>query len=60
MGRLRNSRRQQTERSSNLMTGFSVDWLDLREAADQLARDDKLLQQAVDWVATNKIGRAHV
>ena len=35
------------------MTGFSVDWLDLREAADQRARDNKLLQQAGDWVATN-------
>ena len=42
------------------MTGFSVDWLDLREAADQRARDNKLLQQAGDWVATNNPIEAEV
>ena len=42
------------------MTGFSVDWLDLREAADQRARDNKLLQQAGDWVATNNPLEAEV
>lgn len=28
------------------MTGFSIDWLDLREGADHRARDGKLLEQA--------------
>ena len=32
------------------MTGFSIDWLDLREAADRRARNDKLLQQAILWL----------
>ena len=32
------------------MTGFSIDWLDLREAADQRARDGKLLEQAMQWL----------
>ena len=34
------------------MTGFSIDWLDLREAADQRARDDSLLEQASYWLET--------
>ena len=34
------------------MTGFSIDWLDLREAADQRARDDSLLELASHWLET--------
>jgi hypothetical protein len=34
------------------MTGFSIDWLDLRKAADQRARDDDLLQKAKCWLKT--------
>ncbi len=33
------------------MSGFSLDWLDLREAADHRARDDSLLMRARDWLA---------
>lgn len=36
------------------MTGFSIDWLDLREAADRCARDDNLLEQARQWLQTDK------
>jgi len=32
------------------MTGFSVDWLDLREAADGRARDPELLQRTWQWL----------
>lgn len=32
------------------MSGFSLDWLDLREAADQRARDKKLLVDAIRFV----------
>ena len=35
------------------MTGFSIDWLDLREAADRRAREDKLLEQARHWLKTH-------
>lgn len=35
------------------MTGFSIDWLDLREAADRRARDEKLLEQARHWLETD-------
>ncbi len=35
------------------MSGFSIDWLDLREAADRRARDDKLLEQARQWLQTD-------
>lgn len=35
------------------MTGFSIDWLDLREGADRRARDDKLLEQARLWLQTD-------
>lgn len=35
------------------MTGFSIDWLDLREAADRRARDDALLDQARQWLQTD-------
>jgi hypothetical protein len=32
------------------MSGFSLDWLDLREAADQRARDKKLLVDAIRFI----------
>lgn len=35
------------------MTGFSIDWLDLREAADRRARDDSLLERARQWLHTD-------
>ena len=35
------------------MSGFSIDWLDLREAADRRARDDKLLKQARKWLTSS-------
>jgi hypothetical protein len=34
------------------MTGFSIDWLDLREGADQRAREHTLLEQAQLWLRT--------
>jgi hypothetical protein len=35
------------------MSGFSVDWLDLRETADRGARDAGLLEQAKHWLRGN-------
>ena len=35
------------------MSGFSIDWLDLREAADRRAREDNLLEQAKHWLETD-------
>jgi hypothetical protein len=32
------------------MSGFSIDWLDLREDADRRARDSELQKQAVQWL----------
>lgn len=32
------------------MSGFSIDWLDLREAADRRARDNALRDQALQWL----------
>ena len=32
------------------MSGFSIDWLDLRAAADQRARDNDLKDQAILWL----------
>lgn len=35
------------------MSGFSPEWLDLREAADAAARDERLLQDAADTVSNH-------
>ena len=32
------------------MSGFSIEWLNLREVADHRARDKNLLKNAVDWL----------
>ena len=32
------------------MSGFSIDWLDLRESADHRARDKTLIEQAIRWL----------
>ncbi|WP_108126307.1 SPW repeat domain-containing protein [Saccharospirillum mangrovi] len=32
------------------MSGFSIDWLNLREAADRRARDKSLKDQAIQWL----------
>ena len=40
------------------MTGFSVDWLNSREAADQEARDSELLHSAVAFASTSTEGDA--
>lgn len=33
------------------MSGFSIDWLDLREDADRRARENRLREQAIEWLA---------
>lgn len=38
------------------MSGFSIDWLDMREAADRRARDASLLNQAQNWLETASPG----
>ncbi|MEZ5492925.1 MAG: class I SAM-dependent methyltransferase [Gammaproteobacteria bacterium] len=40
------------------MTGFSIDWLNLREEADRRARDPGLLQQASRWLTPPPAGQA--
>lgn len=35
------------------MSGFSIDWLDLREDADRLARDNDLRERAMQWLEGN-------
>jgi len=35
------------------MSGFSIDWLDQREGADNRARDDGLLDKAKHWLRSN-------
>lgn len=35
------------------MSGFSIDWLNLREAADHRARDDGLMMKALAWLAAH-------
>lgn len=37
------------------MTGFSIDWLDLREGADRRARDEEMLEQARLWMQTDNV-----
>lgn len=32
------------------MSGFSIDWLDLREDADRRSRDSGLCEQTIDWL----------
>ena len=32
------------------MSGFSIEWLNLREVSDHRARDKDLLKAAVDWL----------
>ena len=32
------------------VSGFSIDWLDLRESADHRARDKTLIEQAIRWL----------
>lgn len=38
------------------MSGFSVAWLDLREGADNNARDKTLAAQALDWLTSGDAG----
>ncbi len=38
------------------MSGFSIDWLDLREDADHRARESRLREQAVEWLAFDASG----
>ncbi len=38
------------------MSGFSVAWLDLREGADNAARDKTLAAQALDWLTSGDAG----
>lgn len=40
------------------MSGFSIDWLDLREDADRRARDTALRERVVDWLAADPTSSA--
>ena len=42
------------------MSGFSIDWLDLREGADRRARADKLLEQARHWLQSDAAGESEI
>ena len=42
------------------MTGFSIDWLDLREGADRRARADKLLEQARHWLQSDAAPQSEI
>ncbi len=41
-----------------MVSGFSVEWLNLREAADQRARDPQLREQALVWLGLSGGARA--
>ena len=42
------------------MSGFSIDWLDLREGADRRARADKLLEQARHWLQSDAAPQSQI